>query len=860
MPKITVRREGALVATFTVSQKTFVIGSAQNCAVTIQDVGLPPQAAEITAGESGFTLRRLSPIPDIRLNLERVEKYAAVQDMDEIKLDDYSLIFNLLAEELPQAPEPPPAPPPPAPEPVVHAQSPPPVPVAPPPPPPEPEPPAYPRTVLHEAQAPPPLPPPKPAPPPPPSPPAYPKTVMQDVSRMEPPKPAPAPRPEPPPQRQRSSSGRKTKVLGEAEIPQARPRSESPASSAPAPARASDREATQFAGHALSERLALLGIGGPLKGERFLLRDGETKIGRDPNQNDIVVRFDVHGDVDTSVSRQHCVITGEGGRYILRDPKSKTRTMYNGRVLKPEDGVVLQIGDTIEIRSLHENTSFRVVREGEWDAPSRVQHEEPHVSRKVPWWKRLISGSTLVISLGLIAYFWSTAGTTPDEAEAISFAAGTPWPAPTGIESATGAFLTLGDSVVLLTYADAGGNVQWLRNGESYRAPLLGLKASPLPFLAMDVNADLNADLVLASSDDHIYYYDGLRGARLAASEWLAEPFAAPPAGTYSVAPIALVAAHSNRGKLAVYRADNAQVFRPEFYYNGRTFGAGAFFDCNADGAEDYVAGTDEGQVNWIDGNSGEMETVDLHHAVSGASPLLAAAAIQIRAPIAGYDYTADGHAEWLILTRQGNLLVYDRRRDQVLAWHSFPQEGQLPIQYAGPMLADLDKDRIPEVIIAHSDGGLYAFRTPHVAKGPFTEFWPASKHAPFKYEPALADLNGDRTPEIIASDGAGYLIVTDGISGSVLYRANVAATGSPLVADVDADGDVEILVPAGSQWAVVTTDASESVGRQWLQWRGDVGRHGHFRTPEPVRHKPWLSTAILGVVALVGAVLWVKL
>ena len=101
MPKIIVRKEGALVATFTVHEKTISIGSAQNCQVAIEDVGLPPQAGEITTGESGYTLKRLSPIPDLRINLERVDQFASLEDGDEIKLDDYSLIFNLLAEELP---------------------------------------------------------------------------------------------------------------------------------------------------------------------------------------------------------------------------------------------------------------------------------------------------------------------------------------------------------------------------------------------------------------------------------------------------------------------------------------------------------------------------------------------------------------------------------------------------------------------------------------------------------------------------------------------------------------------------------------------------------------------------------------
>jgi len=891
MPKIVVRRDGALVATFTVHDRVFNIGSAQNSPVYIDDVGLPPQAAEISGGESGYTIKRLSPIPDLRVNGERVDQFAELQDCDEIKLDDYLLNFNLLDEELataaPAEPEPPPAPEPPEVKPETPAEPPAPEVQAPPaaapsepkpePPAPEPPPPAPPKPPQPvpptprpveppPAQKPPePPPPPKaepkppepppPSPPPKPEPPAYPKTVMQEMP-VE--KPAEKPAPPPAPPEAPKPSGRKTKILGEPDTPKAAVPSPGPP---PPRAQTPDHEATQFAGHALAERLALLVIGGPLKGERFVLKEGETSIGRDPNQNDIVIRFDAHGDVDTSISRQHCFVNFENDRYVLRDPKSKTRTMHNGRVLKPEDAVILEPGDTLEVRSLHENTSFRVVREGEWDAPERHLREEARApGRKVPWWKRFLPGSVLVLAILLIAYFWTSAGVAPDRVSDVEFKTEAPWPAPAGIESATGAFLTFGDSAVILAYADADGNMEWWHNGEAYRTATLGLNIADLPLLAMDVNRDGNQDVILASTDNHLYFYDGPRGSRIGATEWFVEPIGSPPAATFSATPSALVAAHSDRGILAVYRAENAETFRSGYYYNGRTYGPGVFLDCNSDGVEDYVSGTDDGQANWIDGRTGEMETVDIRGPAVRAHESLGASAMQIRAAITGWDYTDDGYAEWVILTRQGHLLILDRRNGRLLAMHEFSQgKGGLPAAYPGPLLADLDKNGIPEVIVAQSDGQLNALRTPRTAGGPFTEVWPAVATAGFKYEPALVDLNGDRSPEVVACDVDGMLIVVDGATGETLYRTKLAVNGFPLVADVNQDGKVEIVAAAGSQWAVVSTGVDAQAASTWPQWRGDLGRHGWFNTPPPRSRKPWLSTIVLGVVAIAAVIFWVK-
>ena len=81
---------------------------------------------------------------------------------------------------------------------------------------------------------------------------------------------------------------------------------------------------------------------GPLKGSVFALDDSEFSVGRNPSN-----RLSVS---DPSLSRQHCVIEGRGGRFEIRDHESRNGTFVNGvpvheRVLA--DGDEIQIGNSL---------------------------------------------------------------------------------------------------------------------------------------------------------------------------------------------------------------------------------------------------------------------------------------------------------------------------------------------------------------------------------------------------------------------------------------------------------------------------------------------------------------------------------
>jgi transcriptional regulator with GAF, ATPase, and Fis domain len=83
-------------------------------------------------------------------------------------------------------------------------------------------------------------------------------------------------------------------------------------------------------------RPRLLVLSGPLKDSVIPLSDGEITIGREAS-NGLAV-------VDPSVSRRHCVVCGEDGKFQVRDLGSRNGTLVNGEAVQEQE---LRHGDEI---------------------------------------------------------------------------------------------------------------------------------------------------------------------------------------------------------------------------------------------------------------------------------------------------------------------------------------------------------------------------------------------------------------------------------------------------------------------------------------------------------------------------------
>lgn len=85
----------------------------------------------------------------------------------------------------------------------------------------------------------------------------------------------------------------------------------------------------------------LVFVSGPISGSTVYLTNSITCIGRQPSNT-------VHLD-DLDVSRKHCLIRREGGRFVVEDIGSKNGTYLNGeRVRKSglKEGSHVQVGGT----------------------------------------------------------------------------------------------------------------------------------------------------------------------------------------------------------------------------------------------------------------------------------------------------------------------------------------------------------------------------------------------------------------------------------------------------------------------------------------------------------------------------------
>jgi len=104
-------------------------------------------------------------------------------------------------------------------------------------------------------------------------------------------------------------------------------------------------------------RPRLLVLSGPLKDSTISLSEGEVTVGRDAS-NGIAV-------VDPSVSRKHCLVSWNEGRFRVRDLDSRNGTLVNGNGIEEqwlEHGDQIATGDSSFLFLLDEDVTAAVSR------------------------------------------------------------------------------------------------------------------------------------------------------------------------------------------------------------------------------------------------------------------------------------------------------------------------------------------------------------------------------------------------------------------------------------------------------------------------------------------------------------------
>jgi subtilisin family serine protease len=157
--------------------------------------------------------------------------------------------------------------------------------------------------------------------------------------------------------------------------------------------------------------------------------------------------------------------------------------------------------------------------------------------------------------------------------------------------------------------------------------------------------------------------------------------------------------------------------------------------------------------------------------------------------------YDVDGNGTKELVVAYNNLInVYDHTGAQLPGWprNIDPQNTNAHIQVS-PAVADLDGDGSPEIVAANDQNQVFVFR----ANGTLWAGWPKTLSYSIGTRVAVDDVNGDGTKEIIiTTTGRVAVVNTSGayLPGWPVYL-NGAGTTPAAIGDVDGDGQKDIVV-----------------------------------------------------------------
>ena len=156
------------------------------------------------------------------------------------------------------------------------------------------------------------------------------------------------------------------------------------------------------------------------------------------------------------------------------------------------------------------------------------------------------------------------------------------------------------------------------------------------------------------------------------------------------------------------------------------------------------------------------------------------------------------------------------------------------------PAIADMNGDGFPEIVVAGTDGAVYAYDRTGALVAPWTGArFSTLPNAATESSPVVADINGDGKSDVIIGDDNGSLAALSGADGSMLagfpIQLDAEVTGTPAVCDCDGDGKTEIVdVDFGGTLYVWDYDFPFSPGGPppWPQFHHDARRTGNATTP----------------------------
>lgn len=199
-------------------------------------------------------------------------------------------------------------------------------------------------------------------------------------------------------------------------------------------------------------------------------------------------------------------------------------------------------------------------------------------------------------------------------------------------------------------------------------------------------------------------------------------------------------------------------------------------------------------------------------------------------------DANADGIPELLVVTGDTSStfsLQMLNADGSPTSWPGITLSGQ----YFQAVAGDLDRDGLPEIVVAYEDGGGANRLAAYSRQGELLPGWPVPVGSGTPMRTVMADLNRDGTNEIITTAFAGLFVLRpDGTKFSGAWPVQGSGFqpfSMPAVADIDGDGGAEILVvrsgtvfasPAYTDINLIAYRTNAAVARSWRLF----GAHGN--------------------------------
>ncbi|MCA9742546.1 FHA domain-containing protein [candidate division KSB1 bacterium] len=324
--------------------------------------------------------------------------------------------------------------------------------------------------------------------------------------------------------------------------------------------------------------------------------------------------------------------------------------------------------------------------------------------------------------------------------------------------------------------------------------------------VAADLNDNGVPDIVVVTSNGRLVGVDGKIGAEIWTSPYFQMPLLGPPVvadfngdGTADVA----IVEQSGRIQIGFGKIVNIEWATVDLGLEVLAPLSSA--DLNLDGKDEILCGTERGLVLIVDGVSRKLVgTVDINNELIKARGT-GYEDNHIRFPVGVADLNADGSQDLVISTVEGNIVTIDGAT-KARIWDDRLVEGltlntDFPYPFA---IGDLTQNGQPDIVVATEQGFVRAYAgngDGQAARKVLWQYTPTD--AGYRTDNlVLADVNKDAFADALFVDQSSVLKIVSGSDGAMLWSTNQPIserTGVPLVGDLESDGLLDVVLASNS-------------------------------------------------------------